>query len=81
MTATGRLRRRAAITAANAAIISRVKLTGSSPTIGAETTPTSPARNVLAAHTPAATAPGLVPDVAVSAGESTIARTRSPTSV
>ena len=47
--------------------------------IGAATTPMSPARNVLAAHTPAEIRSGLVPDSDVMAGESTIARTRSPT--
>ena len=36
---------------------------------------------MLAAQTVAAIAPGLVPDVAVIAGESTIARTRRPMSV
>ena len=48
---------------------------------GPASTPASPARNVLLAHTPIDTAVGLVPDSDVIAGESTIARTRSPTSV
>ena len=47
-TAIGRLRSRAAITAAKAETMSRVKLLGSRPSSGAETTPTSPARKVLA---------------------------------
>ncbi len=80
-TATGRLRSRAAMTAAKAAIMRRVKLLESSPTIGAETTPMSPARKVLATQTPAATMSGLEPESDVMAGESTIARTRRPTSV
>ena len=80
-TATGRFRSLAAITAAKAATIRRVKFPGSSPMIGAERTPVRPARPMLAAQTPTDTAPGLVPESDVIAGESTIARTRRPMSV
>src|SRR6266851_960130 len=49
--------------------------------IGADSTPARPARKMLAAHTATDTAVGLIPDNDVMAGESTIARTRRPTSV
>ncbi len=49
--------------------------------MGADSTPASPARKTLAAHTPMDTKAGLLPDSEVIAGESTMARTRSPTSV
>ena len=80
-TATGRLRSLAATTAANEAAISRVKLVGSSPMMGAASTPASPAKKVLTAHTPTEIAVGFVPDRSVMAGESTMARTFRPTSV
>ena len=80
-TAMGRLRNLAAMTAAKAAAMRSVKLLGSRPMMGAASTPASPAKNVLTAHTPIDTAVGLVPDSAVMAGESTMARTFSPTSV
>jgi hypothetical protein len=77
----GRLRNLAAMTAAKAAAMSRVKLPESRPMIGAANTPAKPAKNVLTAHTPMETASGLVPERAVMAGESTMARTFRPTSV
>ena len=80
-TATGRFRSLAATTAANEAAISSVKLSGSSPMMGAASTPASPAKKVLTAQTPTEIAVGLVPDRSVMAGESTMARTLSPTSV
>ena len=46
--------------------------------MGAASTPASPAKNVLTAHTPIETAVGLVPDRSVMAGESTMARTLRP---
>ena len=49
--------------------------------IGAASTPASPAKKVLTAHTPTEIAVGLVPDRSVMAGESTMARTLRPTSV
>ena len=49
--------------------------------IGAASTPTRPARAMLTAHTPIEIRLGLVPDREVMAGESTMARTRSPMSV
>ena len=58
-TAIGRLRSLAAMTAANDAAMSRVKLTASSPMIGAASTPVSPARKVLTAHTPIEMAVGI----------------------
>ena len=79
--ATGRLRSRAAITAANAATMTSVKSPGSRPTTGAARTPTSPARPMLTAQTPMEIRSGLVADSDVIAGESTMARTRSPMSV
>ena len=81
VTAMGRLRNRAAITAAKAAAMRRVKLPESSPMMGAASTPAKPAKNVLTAQTPMETALGLVPERAVMAGESTSARTFRPTSV
>ena len=58
-----------------------MKFPGCRPITGAASTPASPAKNVLTAHTPADTAPGFVPESAVIASESTSARTRRPTSV
>jgi hypothetical protein len=81
MTAIGKLRNLAAMTAAKAAAMRMVKLLGSSPMMGAANTPAKPAKKVLTAHTPMDTASGLVPDRAVMAGESTMARTFRPTSV
>src|ERR1700722_14324336 len=49
--------------------------------IGADRTPDRPARKMLTAQTPTDTWVGLVPDSDVMAGESTMARTRSPTSL
>ena len=80
-TATGRLRSRAAITAANAATITNVKSPGSRPTTGAASTPTRPASPMLTAHTPMEIRSGLVAESEVMAGESTMARTRRPMSV
>ncbi len=80
-TATGKLRSLAATTAANDAEMSRVKLTASSPMIGAASTPVRPARKVLTAHTPMEMAVGLVPDRSVIAVESTMALTLRPTSL
>ncbi len=80
-TATGRLRSFAATTAASEAAISRTKLAESIPLIGAASTPTSPAKSVLTAQTPSEIVVGFVPERSVMAGESTIARTFSPTSV
>ncbi len=80
-TAMGRLRSLAAMTAAKLAATRSVKFPASSPMIGAASTPAKPAKNVLAAHTPTETSPGLVPDRSVMAGESTMARTLRPTSV
>ena len=71
----------AAMTAANAAAISTVKLLGSSPMMGAASTPVNPAKKTLTAHTPPDTRSGFVPDRSVMAGESTMARTLRPTSV
>ena len=58
-TAMGRLRIFAAMTAANAAATSRVKLPASSPMPGAARTPVNPAKKTLTAHTPAETSSGL----------------------
>ena len=69
------------MTAAKAAAMRRVKSVASRPMTGADRTPVRPARKMLTAHTPTDTAVGLVPDSDVMAGESTMARTRSPTSV
>ena len=80
-TAIGRLRSRAAMTAANAAAISSVYLSGSRPMTGAARMPASPASKVETTHTPAAMRDGLLPDSDVIASESTIARTLSPASV
>ncbi len=80
-TAIGRLRNLAAMTAAKAAAMSRVKLLASRPMMGAASTPANPAKNVLTAQTTMDTPLGLVPDRAVMAGESTMARTLSPRSV
>src|ERR1700722_16093598 len=80
-TATGRFRSRAATTAANDAAMRIVNLLGSSPTMGAASTPAKPAKNVLTAQTPTEMEVGFVPERSVIAGESTIARTFSPTSV
>ena len=71
----------AATTAAKDAAIRSVKLLGSSPLIGAASTPARPAKNVLTAQTPTEIAVGLVPERSVMAGESTMARTFRPTSV
>ena len=72
----------AAITAANAEEISKVKLSAEdNPTMGATSTPVNPARKVVPAQTPIDTRPGFVPDSEVSAGESTIARIARPASV
>ena len=71
----------AATTAAKDAAIRIVKYLGSSPMIGAASTPAKPAKKVLTAQTPTETAVGLVPERSVMAGESTMARTLSPTSV
>ncbi len=49
--------------------------------MGAASTPHRPAKKVLTAQTPTEIAVGLVPDRSVIAGESTMARTLSPTSV
>ena len=57
------------------------EVAGISPMIGADSTPTSPASPMLTAQTPIDMALGLVPDSEVIAGESTMARTRRPTSV
>jgi hypothetical protein len=51
-TATGSLRSRAATTAANDAAMRSVNLSGSSPTMGAASTPARPANKVLTAQTP-----------------------------
>ena len=80
-TAMGRFRSRAAMTAAKVAAINRVKLAASRPMMGAANTPARPAKNVLTAQTPTETVVGLVPERSVMAGESTMARTLSPTSV
>ncbi len=80
-TAIGRLRIFAAMTAANAAATSSVKLLASSPMMGAARTPVKPAKKTLTAHTPAETKSGLVPERSVMAGESTMALTLRPTSV
>ena len=80
-TATVRFRSRAATTAANDAAMRIVNLSGSRPTMGAARTPASPAKRVLTAQTPTEMKVGLVPERSVIAGESTIARTLSPTSV
>ena len=58
-----------------------MKLSESSPMMGAASTPARPAKNVLTAQTPIETTVGLVPDRSVMAGESTMARTLRPTSV
>ena len=81
VTAMGRLRRRAAITAANAAAISRVNLPASRPITGAARMPERPARKVATTQTPAAMRDGLLPESEVIASESTIARTLRPASV
>ena len=81
ITATVRLRSRAATTAANDAAMRIVNLSGSSPTIGAASTPARPAKSVLTAQTPTEMKFGFVPERSVMAGESTIARTLRPTSV
>src|SRR6476659_4036380 len=80
-TAMGRLRNRAAITAANAAAMSSVYLLESRPMTGAARMPARPASMVETTHTPAAMREGLEPDNDVIASESTIARTLSPASV
>src|ERR1700722_11916773 len=67
-TAIGRLRNWAAITAANAAAMSRVSVPGSRPMMGAASTPVSPGRVTLTAHTPTDTETGLAPDSEVMAG-------------
>ncbi len=77
-TATAKLRNRAAMTAANAATISKVKGPGSKPIVGAASIPASPASDVLTAHTPMETVSGFVPESDVIAGESTMALTRRP---
>ncbi len=79
--ATGRLRSLAAMTADKAATMSSVKSPESSPMIGAERTPVNPASPTLTAHTHMDTRCGLVPEIDVMAGESTMARTHRPTSV
>ena len=80
-TARGRDRSRAATTAAKDAAMSVVMPSVVSPLVGATRTPARPARPALTAHTPRDTRPGWVPDSDVIASESTIARTRKPTSV
>ena len=80
-TAMGRLRSRAAMTAANAAAISSVYLFGSRPMTGAARMPARPASMVETTQTPAAMRDGLLPDSDVIASESTIARTLRPASV
>ena len=79
--ATGRLRILAAMTAEKAATIRSVKSPESSPMIGADSTPVNPASPTLTAQTHIDTRSGLVPEIDVMAGESTMARTRRPTSV
>ena len=69
------------MTAANDAAMSSVKLLGSSPMMGAASTPHRPAKKVLTAQTPTEMVVGLVPERSVIAGESTIALTLRPTSV
>ena len=61
--------------------MTRVMSPGSRPTTGAERTPTSPASPMLTAQTPMEIRSGLVAESDVMAGESTMARTRSPMSV
>ena len=80
-TAIGRLRSRAATTAAKAAAIITVMPSTERPAVGAMRMPARPASTALAAHTPIETRPGLVPFRLVSASESTSARTLRPTSV
>ncbi len=74
-------RRRAATTAANAAAIRVVMPSVVNPLVGATRMPAKPASVALTAHTPSDTRPGCVPDSEVIASESTMARTRRPTSV
>src|SRR5207302_2807373 len=62
ITAIGRLRSLAAMTAAKAAAISKVYWPASKPMTGAARTPAKPAMNELTAQTPTATDDGLVPD-------------------
>src|SRR4051794_4891306 len=81
MTAPGSERSRAATIAAIAADSSAVMPPGDSPFVGATRMPARPASAVLTVHTPSDTRPGLVPDRDAIASESTIARTRRPTSV
>src|SRR3954447_25536508 len=73
--------RRATTTAAKAAAINVVIPVVVRPAVGATSTPARPARVALTAQTPSDTRLGLVPDSDVIASESTIARTRRPTSV
>ena len=77
----GRLRSRAAMTAAKAAAMSSVYLFGSRPMTGAARMPARPASMVETTQTPAAMRDGLLPDSDVIASESTIARTLRPASV
>ena len=80
-TAVGRLRRRAATTAANADAMSRVMPSGVRPVAGADSTPASPASAVVTIQTQIEILAGLTPDRDVIASVSTSARTFRPTSV
>src|SRR5258708_6597717 len=80
-TATGRLRRRAATTAAKADAMSAVMPSGVRPLVGAARTPTRPASAVVTIQTQIEILAGLTPDKEVIASVSTIARTFRPTSV
>jgi hypothetical protein len=72
---------RATTTAAKAAAISVVIPDADNVLVGATRMPARPASVALTAQTPTDTRFGLVPDSEVIASESTMARTRRPTSV
>jgi hypothetical protein len=80
-TAAGRLRRRAATTAANADAMSAVMASVVRPLLGAARTPARPASAVVTIHTQTEILAGLTPDKDVIASVSTIALTFRPTSV
>src|SRR5258708_13310996 len=80
-TAIGKLRSRAATTAAKDDVINAVMLAIESPPRGATSTPHRPANDIVTAHTPHEMRAVVVPDKDVRASESTMARTRSPTEV
>src|SRR5260370_35128131 len=77
--AIGKLRSRAATTAAKDDVINAVMLAIESPPRGATSTPHRPANDIVTAHTPHEMRAVVVPDKDVRASESTMARTRSPT--